>query len=180
VNDRETWKLAVAAVSAEFAQLSPSRLELVGETAGLVKSCKQALHTIVERVASAGICASCGGDCCRTGKFHFTVVDLLVYLAGGRELFTPRFGQGCCPYLGAHGCLMEPAFRPFNCITFNCELVECLLDPRDKERLAAHEDMLRSHYQRFEELFGARFMGGLLMNWERDIVRDRTPILRGA
>jgi hypothetical protein len=171
--------MAVAAVTEEFSRLAPFRRALVGEAAEAVKACKQALHTIVEGVAAAGICASCGGECCRTGKFHFTVVDLLVYLVDGRELFTPRFGQEACPYLGAPGCLMAPVYRPFNCITFNCERVECLLEPREKERFTRHEEKLRSHYKSFEELFGARFMGGLLMNGERNIVRERTPILGG-
>jgi hypothetical protein len=173
VTDRESWKLAVAAVAEEFARLSPIRRALVGEAVEAVKACKQALHTIVEGVAASGICASCGGECCRTGKFHFTVVDLLVYLAEGRELFTPRFDREACPYLGAPGCLMEPVYRPFNCITFNCERVELLLEPHEKEGLARDEEKLRSDYKRFEKLFGTRFMGGLLMNWER------TPILGG-
>ena len=180
MTDREAWHIAVAAVTEEFARLSPSRRAFVGEGAEAVKSAKQALHAIVEEVTAEGICASCGGECCRTGKFHFTVVDLLVYLADSRELFTPRFGQEACPYLGVLGCLMAPAYRPYNCITFNCERLELLLAPDEKECLAGHEERLRSHYQRFEEFFGARFLGGLLMTWERHVVRGRTTILGGA
>jgi hypothetical protein len=177
VTDLETWNLAVAAVTAEFAALPPARQSLVAEFAGAIKVGKEALHAVVEQVSASEICASCGGACCLTGKFHVTVVDLLVYLAEGRELFTPGFDLGRCPYLGTQGCLMAPPYRPFNCVTFNCEQVEWLLEPLEKERSVLLEQELRSLYGRFEELFGNRFMGGLLMNCERDIKQGCGTIL---
>jgi hypothetical protein len=177
MTDRETWNLAVAAVTAEFAALSPARKARVAELAGAVKGGKEALHAIVEGVAAGAVCAACGGRCCMTGKFHVTVVDLLVYLAEGRELFSPGFDRERCPYLGAHGCLMPPPYRPFTCVSFNCEQVECLLEPQESERLGRLERELRSLYGRFEEEFDNRFMGGLLMNCERDIIRGRGTIL---
>jgi hypothetical protein len=171
------WNLVVAAVAAEHAALAPARKALVAELAEAVKGAKEALHAIGEGVCVGEICASCGGECCMTGKFHVTVVDILVYLAEGRALFTPDFGQGRCPYLGERGCLMASSYRPFNCVTFNCERVEWLLEPHDKERFVLLERELRALYGRFEEEFGNRFMGGLLQNWERDIVQGRGSIL---
>ena len=176
---REEWDMAAAAVAEEYGRLSVSRRAAVAGAAEAVKSCKKALHRVVEAVAAADICASCRGACCRTGKYHFTVVDLLVYLSDGRELFTPGFDKGGCPYLGERGCLMEPPLRPYNCVTFNCEEVERLLDPRERERLVRLELELRAHYRGLEELFGNRFMGGLLMNWERSCSRERAAILGG-
>lgn len=163
----------------EYGRLPVSQRAVVAEATEAVKACKKALHRIVEAVAAADICASCRGACCRSGKYHFTVVDLLVYLSDGRELFTPRFDQGACPYLAERGCMMEPARRPYNCVTFNCDGVERLLEPREKERLVRLEQELRANYTRLEELFGNRFMGGLLMNWERGCSRGRAAILGG-
>ena len=177
MTDLETWNLAVAAVAEGFARLSSPRRAVITEAAEAAKACKEALHAIVAAVAAAGVCASCGGQCCLTGKYHFTVVDLLAYLADDRELFTPRFDHDACPYLGGDGCLMAPPYRPFNCVTFNCERLECLLESPEKERLARLEQELRTIYGRFEELIGVRIMGGLLMNAERDIVQNRSPIL---
>jgi hypothetical protein len=177
MTDRETWNLAVAAVAAEFAALPPARQALTAELAGAVKGVKKSLHAVVEEVSAGEICASCGGECCLSGKFHVTVVDLLVYLAEGRELFTPRFDQGRCPYLGTQGCLMEPPYRPFNCVTFNCEQVECLLEFAEKDRSVLLEGELRALYGNIEELFGSRFMGGLLMNCERDVIQGQGTIL---
>ena len=172
MTERETWNLAVAAVAEEFARLSSPRRTLVAEAVEAAKTCKEALYSIAAAVATR-VCASCGGECCLTGKYHFTVVDLLAYLVDDRELFTPRFDQDACPYLGVDGCLMAPPYRPFNCVTFNCERLEILLEPPEKERLARLEQELRMIYGRFEELTGVRIMGGLLMNGERDLVRKR-------
>lgn len=171
--DREQWNLAIAAVADEFSRLSPDRRDAVREAAQDVISCKQAIHAIVEAVAAAGICAACGGECCRTGKYHFEVADLLVYLAEGRELFIPRFNQDACPYLGDNGCLMDPGCRPFNCVSFNCERVECLFESQEKECLIRLELNLREGCRRIEGLFGNRYRGGLLMSWERILDQGR-------
>ncbi len=167
MTDLENWNLAVASVSDMFSRLPPSRRGVVEEIAGRVRACKEEMHAIVDVVGGAGICAGCGGECCRTGKYHVTVVDLLTYLVDCRELFTPRFGLNACPYVGDRGCLMEPAYRPFNCITFNCDRVERLLPAAESTRLGSLEGELRSLYRTFEELFGTRLMGGVLMNAER-------------
>jgi hypothetical protein len=180
VTDRETWNLAVAIVTAEFAALPAARQALVVELAGVVKGVKEALHAVVEVVCAGEICALCGGACCMSGKYHVTVVDLLVCLAEGRQLFVPGFDQGRCPFLGARGCMMEPPYRPFNCVTFNCEQVECLVKPSEKERSVLLERDLRALYGRFEEEFGNRFMGGLLMNCERDVFQGQGTILGKA
>jgi hypothetical protein len=177
VKDLDTWNLAVAAVKAEFVALPLAQQTLLAEMSETVKDCKRELHAVVETVSAAGVCAACGGECCRTGKYHFTVVELLVHLVERKELFTPRFEQQFCPFFGERGCLMTPAYRPFNCVIFNCERLENQLAPAQKERLVLLERMLRAVYAGFERLFGNRFMGGLLMNCERDIIRGHTPIL---
>lgn len=175
VTDREKWNMAVAAVADEFSRLSPARRDEIGTAAEEIRSCKEAIQGVAERVAAAEICASCGGECCRTGKYHFEVADLLVYLAGGRDLFMPRYDQDACPYLGAKGCLMEPGWRPVNCISFNCDRVESLIDPRELERMTGLERGLREGCRRIERLFDSPYYRGpLLMSWERVPDRGRS------
>ena len=172
------WCLAVASVAAEVRLLSQCDLITLAGLVDDVHSCKLALHAIVEAVDVGSICAQCGGDCCRTGKYHFTVVDLLVYLLKEKELFTPRFDRDLCPYLGQTGCLMPPGFRPFTCVIFNCEKVDDLLDEPQRKDLHCLEGKLRELYGRVEELLQGRFMAGLLMNCERDLIRNGSTILR--
>lgn len=178
VNDRQLWDQAVAAVTTEYATLPEELRSKVRETAGAVRQAKREIHRIAEEVECGAICASCGGECCGRGKYHVTVVDILVYLAAEEPLFSPRFGQDACPYLGDCGCLMEPSLRPFNCVTFNCERVEGLWSPERLDEFYRGERGLRALYGSFERLFGNRFMQGLLMNYERDVAKREELILR--
>ncbi len=181
MTEREMWRQAVAAVSSEYAALAPSLRERLQPLCESIKAAKRWVHAVTEAVSPAAICAACGGACCAKGKYHFTVVDLLVFLNNGQPLFEPCFGRGLCPYLGERSCLMEPDYRPFNCLTFNCELVEARLAPREVECFYSGEMELRRLYAGVEELFGNRFMHGLLMNYERGLLTGRTtPMLKGV
>ena len=180
MTDREKWDRGVAAVRKEYAALSPLLRTRLKERSAAVKSCKKSLHSIAETMGAGEICTECRGECCASGKNHVTVVDLLVYLSDDRQLIAPCFERDLCPYLGEHGCLMEPEYRPYNCITFTCERVEGLLEPAEQERFYTVERELRALCEGFEELFDNRFRAGLLINCERDLVHNRTSILRGA
>jgi hypothetical protein len=180
MTDREKWDRGVAAVREEYAALSPLLRTRLKERSAAVKSRKKSLHSIVEAMGAGEICAECRGECCDRGKNHVTVIDLLVYLSDDRQLFTPCFERDLCPYLGENGCLMEPEYRPYNCITFICERVEGVLEPAEQERFYAVERELRALCEGFEQLFDNRFRAGLLINSERDLVNNRSSILRGA
>jgi hypothetical protein len=128
---------------------------------------KRAMQAYASRVDSASRCAACGGACCRSGKYHFSEVDLLVYLAAGRPLFAPLFDNLLCPYLGEGGCFMEPALRPFNCITFNCELIEELLSREEVASFYRLERELRCCYLEISSLFtGSPLSRALLKGME--------------
>ncbi len=180
VTDRDKWRQAVAAVTSEYAALVPSLRERLQTLCESILTTKSGVHAVTEAVSPAAICAGCGGACCASGKYHFTVVDLLVFLSSGQPLFEPHFGRGLCPYLGERSCLMAPDYRPFNCLTFNCEQVEALLAPSEVACFYAGERELRRLYAGVEELFGNRFMHGLLMNYERGLlIGMTTPLLQG-
>jgi len=170
MTDREKWDWGVAAVRKEYAGLSPLLKTRLSNCAAEIKSCKHSLHLIAGEVRAAEICAHCFGECCKSGKNHVKVVDLLVYLSDDREFFTPCFERVICPYLGDSGCLMGPEYRPYNCITFICERVDELLGPPERERFHAAERELRSLYDEMEQLFDNCFRYGLLSVCERQRV----------
>jgi hypothetical protein len=177
VTDEELWLTGIAALAREYEALPPTLRERVAVQAAQVREAKQSIHDCVTTVNAGAICASCGGECCARGKNHVTVIDLLVYLVEGKELFSPRFDHDPCPYLGENGCMMPAPYRPFNCIIFNCDLVEGLMEPLEKERLYEAERRLRGLYGEFEKLFGRRFMAGLLLGCQRDLAGHRTTLL---
>ena len=166
MTDTETWHLAVTAVSVELSRLPPEKRNSFSRLAEEAWHCKTALHAIVAAADCGGICADCGGECCRTGKYHFTLVDLLVYLSRGEALFEPGFNRPLCPFLGPDGCFMAPGYRPYTCVTFNCDRVMTHLDTPEEERLTRLERELRELYDRFGMLLGRRVMNGLLLDFE--------------
>jgi hypothetical protein len=167
MTEGEKWERGVAAVREEYALLSPLLKARLKKCAAAIKSCKQALQLIGERVRADEICGKCRGECCARGKNHVTAIDLLIYLNDDREIFTPCFAQEICPYLGENGCLMDPEYRPYNCITFICEQVEGLLGPLEKERSYAVERQLRGLYGNLEQLFDNSFRYDVLGIFER-------------
>jgi hypothetical protein len=178
VTDEEIWEKAVEAVAREYAALPRTLRMWIGERAAAIRERKMALNTLSQGVGGEGICAACRGECCARGRHHFTVIDLLVHLDAGRPLLTPDFTGNLCPWLGPAGCLMNPEYRPFNCVTFNCERVEELLDPTAHDRFYRTEGELRAVYGEIEELFGNRFMQGLLLNYERAVAMGGGALFR--
>jgi hypothetical protein len=167
VNQEELWYAATAAVRTEYDGLPPLfRLEisrLLGEIALLKESS-------ADRFDAGAECAACQGACCRFGRHHFSVVDLLGHLVAGEDLFTPDFGNPVCPYHTGTGCIMKPRLRPFTCIIFICEQIEAGLDEPVKAELTAIETELRRKYAELERLLGNRFENGLLITYERSLL----------
>jgi hypothetical protein len=173
VNDQEKWEQAVALLLSEYNELPTVVRHSVDHASLVLRGAKLAMHCFVENVGAGSVCAACQGECCVRGSSHVTVVDLLVLFASGWPVMTPVFDRHLCPYLGEAGCQMEVEFRPFNCVTFNCERVEGLLDPGAIKNFYEMERELRRCYSFFEQLLGNRFMHGLLVNYDRDILLNR-------
>ena len=164
MNDQDVWHAAVAAITGQYHRLPQPVRAMLREKGGAICSAKEELHRLAHEMGSSVICASCGGECCLRGKYHFTVADLLIYRSTNAELFEPRFGRDFCPYLGDAGCLMQPSLRPFNCITFNCERVEGLWEPERIEEFYRRERELRRLYGELEAALGSQVRQGLLMS----------------
>lgn len=157
------WQKGVDAVSAGFIALPKPELERLRALARAMVELKERMQDVAARVDAAAHCAGCGGACCVSGRYHFTAADLLVYLATAAPLFTPRFDSGLCPYLGEPHCLIPAGYRPFNCITFNCEVIEDRLLPEELSRFYLLERELRQGYREIRSLFPDRSMDGSLL-----------------
>lgn len=169
VTDQQLWTAAVERLKADFHVLPQPLKRKLGELSAEITGLK-ARHQAVAATAAAGeLCAECRGSCCRFGKHHFTVVDLIAYLTAGEELFRPSFDNPVCPYHSGCGCLMAPSLRPFNCIIFICEQLETGLEEAAKTELAAIESRLRLIYADFDRLLGNRFANGLLITFQRSL-----------
>ena len=124
---------------------------------------KELMFELTAGIDASVHCAACGGACCVRGKYHFTPVDLLAYLTTQKELFTPLFDNGLCAYLSGTSCLMPPAYRPFNCITFNCEIIEDRLQADEVSRFYRLERELRLDYSEIRAIFPDGAIDGALL-----------------
>ncbi|MRR06593.1 MAG: hypothetical protein EG828_06550 [Deltaproteobacteria bacterium] len=167
MTDQELWDRAVALGRVEYQGLSESVKAQVQTIGAAMRQQKLEMYSLAGGAAVVATCADCGGLCCQKGKYHFSVIDLLMYLSTGKELITPLFRETPCPFLGTEGCLMAPEYRPFTCITFHCERLESLLAPADLEQISLLERGLRGLCRQLEELFGVRMMQGLLLRYAR-------------
>lgn len=171
MNAAELWAAAARAVTAEYGSL-PAALKL--EITAILTATAALKVKAAALVDAGALCEACQGLCCRFGKHHFSVVDLLGFLVAQRELFAPDFNNPVCPYHTGAGCMMEPALRPFTCTIFICEQVEARLDDTVRPELAAIEQELRSLGTKLEQLLGNRFENGLLITYERSLVSGST------
>src|SRR6185369_988495 len=169
LTDHELWSEAVGRVQGEYLALSMPVKQALYRLSSEIRELKDEHQKLVARYSVDRLCEQCNGICCKYGKHHFTAVELIAYLVSERELFTPSFENPVCPYIGGSGCLMEPAFRPFNCIIFICEDLDNRLDEASRAELSIIEKELRQLYLRIDQLLGNRFGNGLLISFQRSI-----------
>jgi len=169
VTDQQLWSAAVERAKTDYHAL-PQALKLkLAELSAEIMNLKARHQAAVATAAANEACAACKGLCCKFGKHHFTVVDLLVYLSTDRELFNPSFHNPVCPYHSGCECLMDPSLRPFNCIIFICEKLETGLEKQICIELEEIEASLRRIYGEFDGLLGNRFANGLLITFQRTL-----------
>ena len=97
MTDQQLWSAAVEQVKSDYHALPQALQEQLAELSAEIMVLKARHQAGASTAAADQLCTDCQGVCCRFGKHHFTVVDLLVYLSAGRELFSPTFDNPVCP-----------------------------------------------------------------------------------
>jgi hypothetical protein len=158
------WTRRVAEVADLFRALPDRVRNELAPLAREIRRLKSDLQRIADEVSAGEICAQCGGECCRSGRYHVTVIDIVVYLDAGVVPPEPPFTAGSCPYLSAAGCIFPPAFRPFNCITFNCDRIEGLLEPPVLDAFCRSVAAVRAARQSVADLLAGTVRQGILLD----------------
>lgn len=165
VNDQTAWEQAVAGAKLSYTSLAPAT---AAELNGLIDDIMLLKQNLVELAMSAGsadICRTCGGECCRYGKYHVSILDIMVYEKSAAELVIPDFSTNpACPYSDVSGCTMIPRYRPMTCVVFNCQLVEDHLTSSRQETMRRYEQELRITITRAGHITGMRLDRALLLS----------------
>ena len=122
---------------------------------------QQQLHNLVSAADGEDICCDCGGACCGHGLYHPTLVTILAHLVFNHPLPVPDFNQSC-PYLGVTGCSFSPVVRPYNCLTFICDLIECHVSEEQRQTVLTLELELRGIYESFDNRYSGSSLRGLM------------------
>ena len=165
MNDQAAWEQAIATAGRNYASLPQ---DVTAQLDALIEDIMRLKQNLVELVMSAGsedICRTCGGECCRHGKYHVSVLDIMAYLKTGARQVLPDFSTNpACPYSDVSGCTMAPCYRPMTCVVFNCQLVEDQLASAERETLRGYEQELRNAITRAGHVTGMRLDRALLLS----------------
>lgn len=168
MSDQQAWLQGVTDTLGWYERLDMTVREQLDDLIGQIRLAKQQLMQLVLLADGAVICRSCGGECCRYGKYHVTSLDLLALRQRGEGMIVPDFGiHPACPYADTLGCCsMAVEFRPLTCVIFNCEQLENRLSSLDQTQIRTLEQLLRSLISRAEQVSGIRLNRPALLSAE--------------
>lgn len=165
MNDQLAWDKALAAARKSYSALEPATACALNNLIETIVHIKQQLVDLTTAAGSSQICRECRGECCRYGKYHVSVLDVLAYLKYSADLVVPDFAaHPDCPYSGIDGCTMPPGYRPMTCVVFNCQLVEDRLSTAEQETFRTQEQELRHAIRTAEQLTGMRLNRPFLLS----------------
>ncbi|PLX81284.1 MAG: hypothetical protein C0614_06840 [Desulfuromonas sp.] len=160
------WRQLHKRLGTELASLDEAELEWLRVEVAAISRIQEQLNRLFITAGGAQLCQTCRGECCGCGRHHLTLTNLLGGLLAGIEPPEPDFSL-TCPYLGATGCRLVPARRPYNCITFFCEPLEENLGAAGRARLRDLDGRLREHYQLIAGRYPLASLRGLCLALDR-------------
>ncbi len=160
------WRAIVRQVADEYRALPESEKSWIDERLQRIAALQRELDRLFAHAGGAQACSSCSGECCAKGHNHMTLANLLAFLQHG-ELPPPADFSRTCPFLGEMGCLLQVEMRPYNCISFVCDIIESSLTLAEVDHFYQQEKLLRALYQEFAERYLGGGMTGLLLQSQR-------------
>jgi hypothetical protein len=162
----QRWRQLIEQIESEYQQLPDEEKIWIAARLQQIETLQQQLHRLFTRGQGERACASCLGGCCAKGHNHMTLPNLLSFLQSGKQPPPVDFSR-TCPFLSDTGCLLPITCRPYNCISFVCDIIEENLIQEEQERFYATERQLRNIYLQFADRYVGAAMTGLLIQEQR-------------
>ena len=159
--DSALWAATLARTRRELAELPAGERGWLAAQVARIGALQAELDGLFREIDGPALCADCLGGCCQA-RHHVTLTNLLGCLLAGQEPPAPDFAPGC-PMLGAQGCRLPAAHRPFNCVIFLCDEVDRHLTQAQRDRFATIEAELRRSYHEVAERCPGASLRGLLI-----------------
>ena len=159
--DSALWAATLVRTRRELAELPAGEHGWLAAQVARIGARQTELDGLFREIDGPALCADCLGGCCQA-RHHVTLTNLLGCLLAGQEPPAPDFAPGC-PMLGAQGCRLPAAHRPFNCVIFLCDEVDRHLTQAQRDRFATIEAELRRSYHEVAERCPGASLRGLLI-----------------
>lgn len=160
------WRTIVKQVESEYRLLPETEKHWIARRLDKIASLQRELDRLFTKADGEQSCGTCLGECCVKGHNHMTLANLLAFLQQG-ELPPPADFSRTCPFLGERGCLLGIEERPYNCISFVCDIIENSLTSEEIDQFYRQEGQLRAIYLEFAERYVGGGLTGLLLQWQR-------------
>lgn len=162
----QRWQRLISQITGDYQCLLKSEKDWIGERLLRIEILQQQLNRFFEQGRGVQSCSACQGDCCAIGHNHMTLANMLGYLSKEDQPPNADFSK-TCPFLGEQGCLLTVGKRPYNCISFICDILENSLTSAEIAEFYALEQQLRVIYLQFAERYVGGGMTGLLLQEAR-------------
>lgn len=160
------WRTIVKQVAAEYRLLPANEKDWIAQRLKEIARLQRELERLFAHADGAQACAHCSGECCAKGHNHMTLANLLAFLQQGKLPPAADFSR-TCPFLAEEGCLLDVEVRPYNCISFVCDIIESSLTSEEIEQFYRQEKQLRALYLEFAEHYAGGGLTGLLLQSQR-------------
>jgi hypothetical protein len=160
------WQTILQQVEVAYRALGDPEKEWIRQQLRQIEGLQLQLDRLFQQGGGSNACSGCQGDCCVKGHNHMTLANLLSYLQDGKVPPLADFSR-TCPFLAEQGCQLPVASRPYNCISFVCDIIENALASAKLVEFYRLEGELRSCYQRFAARYRGAGMTGLLLQQEQ-------------
>jgi len=163
---QQLWIQIVTEVQDQCRNLGQDEKDWLKPRLREIAELQQRLNCLFEAAKGEQHCSHCAGGCCHAGHNHMTLINLLQYFFSQEQLPAADFQQSC-PFLGANGCLLPVSRRPYNCISFICDIIEKSLPTEDLNQFYRLERKLRQLYLAVAQRYAGAAMTGLLLQSAR-------------
>jgi len=178
VSDQKLWQDGLVSLNALLSDLSPAAKKPLLKLLSGYRVGKESLAAITLAADSETICRDCAGQCCLNGKYRVNVFDGLSLCAAGISVIPDFLQKPLCPYSNARGCILEPGFRPLDCILFVCDAIGNRIDDQLRANLAALEKNLRECLSEASLLLNIN-LGTPLLLWAEKLTNQPIHNQRG-
>ncbi len=163
---QQRWQQLIQQIDDEYGKLPAAEKTWIARRLEQLSLLQLELDRLFRCASGERACRECLGDCCAKGHNHMTLANLLSYLQRAERPPPPDFSRSC-PFLAGSGCELDVASRPYNCISFVCDIIETALSPEEIAEFYAVEQRLRAVYLEFSDRYAGGGLTGLLLQDQR-------------